>query len=214
MDQVLRQQIAGNYTQRPVGQDMLAPPDSVMRDIAFAAYDPPSKVKGYTLVPGLSTKETVVYINPASRQAVVAFRGSVTKDDWLVTDYALYKGHITDTARFERSKQQLAKVKTELRGFDVYTTGHSLGGKLSDVLTNDVRTKGNVSFNSGQGRADAIPEWMKPSRYKTPKARSYINRRDIVSALGNRVPTNEYYSRGYLVGAHRASPTKWSNRHK
>lgn len=202
---------AGTEYQRGQLEQAVAPGDKTMRDIAMAAYVRKDHIDGFDYVPGLSTDETAVYIQPRSRQAVVSFRGSVTKEDWLKTDVALAKGRLTETARFNRSRQELIDAKNALHGYDVYTTGHSMGGTLSDNMTNVEWTKGNVSFNSGKGLQDAIPERYKPDKYKTPKARSYLNRRDYVSMAGNETDNNVYYSKGYLNTAHRPNPTRWSN---
>lgn len=202
---------AGTEYQRQDTDQEIRPDDRVMRDIALSAYHPTSQIDGFTLVPGLSTHETVTYVNPITRQAVVSFRGSTTREDWLVTDTALAVGKLQDTARFQRAKQDLDNAKSNLKNYSIYLTGHSLGSRLGEDLSDTPGVKDHTGFNTGYGIADMIPEQYKPARYKHANSRSYINKRDYVSMSGRRNDNNVYYSQGYLASAHKANPRKWSN---
>ena len=154
-----------------------------------------------------------MYPNPVTRDAAIAFRGSVTASDWARTDVALNTGQLTKTARFGRSANELHKAKQQLKGYNVYTTGHSLGASLGEKLSATVRTAGHTGFNPGYGLADARPIRFRNEPSKYHNSRMYVNTRDVVSKAG--VQRNDrsdtYYTRSYAAGAHRAAPTRWTS---
>lgn len=193
---------AGNQYSRQSGDTALRPQDEVLRKIAMASYNPKPTVDRFSYVAGLSTPETAVYIDPYSKQAVVAFRGSKTVGDFVHTDAALAIGQLRNTTRYHRSGNDLLNAKQNLKGYDIYTTGHSLGGKLGEHLSDVIPTKGNVAFNPGKGLDDTV-------RKNYTHSRAYVNRMDPVSYLGRNSSSNRYYTRGYLSSAHRASPYTW-----
>jgi hypothetical protein len=199
---LLRQQVSGNW-QRPMNTRPTAPSDNILREAAMHAYDPVSRFKGFSLVPGLSTAETVTYVNPNTRQAIVAFRGTKTLAD-VRTDGSLALGQLRSTARYSRAKSELSHAIASLgTRYDVYTTGHSLGGTLAEEVAHPA-VKSTVSFNPGRGIDSVVG-------YRSSTARSYVNRMDPVSYLGRYNPRSSYYVSGYLGSAHRTAPTRWYN---
>lgn len=89
----LRAQTQGIW-QRPMNSRSGAPADSILRAAAMGSYTQKERFRGYTLVPGLSTAETVTYVNPNTRQAIIAMRGTHTLSD-VVTDGRLALGLTT-----------------------------------------------------------------------------------------------------------------------
>jgi hypothetical protein len=199
---ILHAQISG-FWQRPANTRSIAPADSILRKAAMHAYRPVSAFDGFSLAPALSTPETVTYVNPRTRQAIVAFRGTKTLAD-VRTDGSLALGNLRHTPRFIRSQADLRHAITNLgTGYDVYTTGHSLGGSLAEEVTHP-KVRSTVSFNPGRGIDSLVG-------YRSSTARSYVNRMDPVSYLGRYNASSNYYSSGYLTGAHSNAPRKWYN---
>jgi len=181
--------------------------DETLRSFAEAAYTRPPRLRGFTLVPGLSTAEALVYVDPVSRQAVVTHRGSVNWGDaW--TDARLATGGLTNTARYRRSQAIVARAVDALPGYSITQTGHSLGASLSRANASARGVGRSVGFNTGYevgGRAS--------NRRNDRNYSEYLNSTDLVSfgAYGRRRdPGRNWYSNGrYAFGAHRARPTKW-----
>lgn len=195
----------GSYTSRG-GSLVDAFSDAELQDLAQQAYakKPLPKVNTTAWVPGLSTDNAKVFVKPGSKQAVVAFAGTRPwrpKDLW--TDAQLAAGRLQYTNRFKQDKQLLERVRAELPGYNITTTGHSLGGSIAERLADD-RSRG-VAFNPG--RSIARPEARatskvlgrltkdNESRYNTS---AYVNRNDFVSFgryLDRDSKRTVYYSR-------------------
>lgn len=178
-----------------------------MRDLALAAYKPVNKLKGFTLVPGLSSKETAVYVNPNTKQAVVSFRGSVTPDDWVTTDRAVALGKLRTTDRYRRSVSEYTSAREALKGYNVYTTGHSLGGNIAEVISDAHPATGTVVFNPGRGIDHVV------GRARHHNSLAYINNMDYVSMYGQRNRTDIVYSDNMFkpVRAHTRAPYQYRN---
>lgn len=192
----------GTTYQRQQGDTLLPVSDQQLRKFAMGAYNQEKQIGKFKRVPALSTDETSVYIDPITKRAVVSFRGSKTKADWLDTDVNLFKGNITKTARFNRSKQELNNAAKALHGYDIVTTGHSMGSKIGEELS--TRSIKHVGFNTGYGLRDTYE-----GTAKFNNSRSYINDYDYVSKFGRRNDNSTYYAGGYLASAHRRAPTKY-----
>lgn len=79
---------------------------------------------------GLSTNQAQVYTDTVGNP-IIAFRGSKTAADWLITDTALALGLEQFTPRFQQSQKLVEKVEKKYHS-PVTTLGHSLGGSLSE----------------------------------------------------------------------------------
>jgi hypothetical protein len=104
---------------------------------------------GYTYDKALSTNESKVFIDAQGRPNI-AFRGSKTAKDFLVSDVALAFGLENKTPRFQEAKRltKLVEKKYE-KPVDVF--GHSLGSSLAEKSG----AKGQiVTFNKGAGIKD------------------------------------------------------------
>lgn len=205
---------AGQQYQR-TDTDMVAGiSDAKLRKFAFNAYTPnvsrPSLVDGFSYVAGLSSPETAVYINPATRQATIAFRGSATRSDFLKSDVALATGKLDKSARFQRTASEFRTAQSALKGYTLYTTGHSLGATLGEKIAHDGQhgpaVNRHVSFNPGYGPSD----WY-TQRTNFDRSTAYRNRMDLISFAGAKKASDMSYRAGYLLSAHRAVPERWSN---
>jgi len=178
--------------------------DESLRGFAEAAYTQPKRLKGFTLVPGLSTRETAVYIDESSGQAVITHRGSATAGDaW--TDAQLAAGLLRRTPRFKRSQSDVTRAIKALKGYDIVQTGHSLGASLARANADTHGVTRSVGYNTGY----SLTGWgRQPQRYS-----EYLNNTDIVSLGARRNQTDAsrywYSNNRYALGAHRARPTKW-----
>jgi len=186
------------------------PSDSQLRDFAEAAYTAPKLIGDYALVPGLSSREVLVYVDPASKQAVVTVRGTASKDD-IATDVAVAAGQLHRTPRFKRTSQQVDAAVSQLGGYKVHLTGHSLGGSLVNEYSKKHTATRTVGFNTGY----SIPQVRSYGRGTQDRSYTeYLNRADIVSSGATQgryaKKYTQFYSNGrYALGAHRARPVSW-----
>lgn len=186
------------------------PSDRDMRSFAEAAYTAPKLVGDYALVPGLSSSEVLVYVDPATKQAVVTVRGTANKSD-AATDVAVAAGQLHRTPRFKRTTMQVDQAIAQLGGYKVHLTGHSLGGSLVNEYSKKHTATRSVGFNTGY----SIPQVRSYGRGTEDRSYTeYLNRADIVSSGATQgryaKKYTQYYSNGrYALGAHRARPTSF-----
>lgn len=126
---------------------------------------------GYTYDDKLSTNQSKVFVDKAGNPNI-AFRGSKTAKDWLVSDPLLALGLQNLDPRFKESQRLVKKVEEKYKKpVDVF--GHSLGGTISE----NSGAKGQIiTYNKGAGLGDIgkiIPKNQTDIRAKS----------DIVSAL-------------------------------
>jgi hypothetical protein len=126
---------------------------------------------GYTYDKGLSTNQSKVFVDSEGNPNI-AFRGSKTAKDWLISDPLLALGLQNLDPRFKEAKALTKKVEKKYgKPVDVY--GHSLGGTLAEKSG----AKGNITtYNKGVGLGDigrTIPKNQTDIRAKS----------DVVSGL-------------------------------
>jgi len=121
-------------------------------EFAQIAYAPPharpANMNGYKYVKEMSDDRTALYVNDATKQVEMSFRGSVDERDWLISDMAIamdIKGFDRTFRGDERLYQQVTK---QYEGYGVQTTGHSLGGARSDYLARKHNLQGHT-YNLG-----------------------------------------------------------------
>jgi len=148
-----------------------------IKPILEASYKPVKQAKkdyeklGYKFDTSLSSPESKVFVSPSGKPSI-AFRGSTTPQDFLITDSALALGLGKYTPRFKEAKELTKKVEQKYgMGADVY--GHSMGATLGSYSG----AKGNIiSYNKGVGLGDI--------GRTVPKNETEIRRSgDFVSAL-------------------------------
>jgi hypothetical protein len=126
---------------------------------------------GYTYDKGLSTNQSKVFVDSQGNPNI-AFRGSKTAKDWLISDPLLALGLQNLDPRFKEAKALTKKVEQKYgKPADVF--GHSLGGTLAE----NSGAKGSIiTYNKGAGIGDIGK--------KIPKNQTDIRAKsDIVSAL-------------------------------
>lgn len=126
---------------------------------------------GYTYDNKLSTNQSKVFVDNEGNPNI-AFRGSKTARDWLVSDPLLALGLQDLDPRFKEAKALTKKVEKKYgKPADVF--GHSLGGRIAEQSG----AKGNIiTYNKGVGYGDigkTIPKNQTDIRAKS----------DVVSAL-------------------------------
>jgi hypothetical protein len=138
---------------------------------------------GYTYDKKLSTNQSKVFVDSEGNPNI-AFRGSKTARDWLISDPLLALGLQNLDPRFKEAKALTKKVEQKYgKPADVY--GHSLGGTLAEKSG----AKGNiVTYNKGVGIGDIGK--------KIPKNQTDIRTKsDVVSALA----LTQKHSNGDLI---------------
>ena len=149
----------------------------LIRPILDASYQPKKLAaktlakSGYTLDKKLSTNESKVFVDSMGNPNI-AFRGSKTAKDWLLSDTLLGLGASRLDPRFSQAKTLTKQVEKKYgKPADVF--GHSLGGAIAEKSG----AKGKITtFNKGVGIGDigkTIPKNQTDVRTKA----------DLVSAL-------------------------------
>ena len=105
-----------------------------------APYDRKKNVDEYIYIPEISSTETAFYIEPKSHELIVVARGSVTPEDWIVTDMfiALTPFAFRMSPRYRRYKKEVYNAMKYFPKYDIILIGHSLGGHLSTTLWNEI----------------------------------------------------------------------------
>jgi len=160
-----------------------------IRPILEASYQPKKLAaktlakSGYTLDKKLSTNESKVFFDKTGNPNI-AFRGSKTVKDFLISDPLVGIGYSKIDPRFKQAKQLTKQVEQKYnKPVDVF--GHSLGGSLAEASG----ASGKITtYNKGVGIAGigkSIPKNQTDIRAKS----------DIVSALA----LTQKYKNGDLV---------------
>jgi len=149
----------------------------LIRPILEASYQNQKQAKktlakqGYTLDKKLSTNESKVFVDSMGNPNI-AFRGSKTAKDWLVSDTLLALGASRLDPRFSQAKTLTKQVEKKYgKPADVF--GHSLSGAIAEKSG----ASGKIyTYNKGVGIGDigkTIPKNQTDIRTKA----------DLVSAL-------------------------------
>jgi len=160
-----------------------------MKKMSSAAYLRDSKKiakkmagTGYKLDTSISTREHKVFLNPKTKKAVVAYRGTVpTRMKDIKSDLAILTGREKKDKRFKDSVKVMDRVKKRYPGYKFGTTGHSLGGQLATHVTRkrSKDVKRNISFSRGAG--------LKEPFRKRPKQTLDVSHKSDIISLGARL---------------------------
>jgi hypothetical protein len=150
--------------------------------------------QGYVVDQELSDADRVTFFNPASKRAVVSFRGTkLTNLRDLATDLEIVKGTQNNSARFRNSNKTVEKAIQKYGKDNVSLTGHSLGG--SQAITAGQRY-GLIAhaFNPGVGPRTAVKQAI-AKLFGGKKVKSGVNiyhtgTKDWISALSPLVKGN------------------------
>ena len=96
----------------------------------------------------LSNKEASVFVNQASNEVVVAYRGTTSIKD-VGTDLMILTSTTGLSLRVRQSLKLMERVLRKYQGFTVKSTGHSLGSKISSVVANAFGLESH-NFNSAE----------------------------------------------------------------
>ena len=130
------------------------------------------EIKGYIRDDSLSGQRAQVYHNPETKKTIVTHRGTASKKDLLV-DAAVGLGAGKLTNRFQHAKKIQKQAEKKYGKQNIETSGHSLGGYLTENVTKGKRTTVN--------KAVALTDRFK----KIDKNQTDIrNSLDPVSAIG------------------------------
>jgi len=112
--------------------------DRLAYEMSQQSYLAPEKramyVQGYALDKEMSNTDTAVYHNHATKKTHVSNRGSTSAYDWAVSDGQILAGAEGYGSRFDRAVKQTTKAHDK-HGYNVSTSGHSLGGAVSSYTT-------------------------------------------------------------------------------
>ena len=137
-----------------VKQNAIDAVDKHLLKMTIASYAPKEDrraVDGFTYNASSSNDEHAVYVNEATKKIVVAYRGSRTQEDWLVSDKYIAKGKLEDSPRFKRELKFTEGLLDVIpKDYTVDFTGSSLGGTLAYTLGHATKQRA-VVFNPGVG---------------------------------------------------------------
>lgn len=140
------------------------------------------KNTGYVMDHDLSTDEQKVFYNPHKKKVTISYRGTKpTSIKDLHSDWYIATGTEHKNKRFKDSDAHFQKVHSKYNGYEMTTTGHSLGGQISKYVNDKNRGKvhRNVAFSRGTG----LFEMFKPKQRNTV---DISNNNDLIS-LGARL---------------------------
>ena len=148
-------------------------------------------VGDYEYDPSLSNVDTAVWHSKKDKKTHVSIRGSTSAYDWLVSDAQIATGTEDRGSRFKRAVET-TKQAHDKYGYNVSTSGHSLGGKTSayttEKLGNEQWYDGGTGFNQGNSSFGRDAIWSKQRREcrgKNPPA--YCNKQTNIKERGDYV---------------------------
>ena len=101
--------------------------------------DGDKQTRGFRIDELLTSDENLVLYNPATREVVISFRGTVQTAKDLSTDLAIGLGMHANTQRYRQSVEltRIVQQKYDAMGYDpVEVAGHSLGGGIAAFVAN------------------------------------------------------------------------------
>jgi hypothetical protein len=121
----------------------------------------------YEYDPTQSNVDTAVWNDKTNKKTHVSNRGSKTAYDWFVSDLQIASGAEGYGDRFKRAVDT-TRAAHDKYGYDVSTSGHSLGGKASSYTTEQLGNEdwytGGTGFNQGTSAVGREAIWSKPRR--------------------------------------------------
>jgi putative lipase involved disintegration of autophagic bodies len=130
---------------------------------------------GYKKDSLISNRNNHIYVNEAEKKIIHNVKGTnpFSFDD-VKTDVLLALGKLKDTDRYNDSKRVLILAKDKYQGFDTSIAGHSLGGRVAQLIGS--KNDKVVSYNAGYTA-------FQPTRTKGGNHLHYRTEGDLVSAL-------------------------------
>lgn len=163
-------------------------------ELSAAAYHPGTAEeavghRGFVVDRELSNRNRTTFFHPASKKAVVAFRGT---NPWnpsdLYADWLLARGHSGTSSRFKTSAAVVRKANRKYGLDNVHVTGHSLGGAQALDVNRRLGNKA-FAFNPGAGLGDLTRDilmsaFTNPARRKKSTATIISTPGDVIGAAG------------------------------
>ncbi len=124
----------------------------------------------YKYLPEYSDEEIRVFVDYKNKEIVFVGRGSITKEDWLLSDAVIVSGSVTAfkiTPRYRRNKKLVMDTLKDFPNYKIVLVGHSLSGFVATTLYEELKDKYDVKFvvfNRGTGFNENFDE--KPVDYK------------------------------------------------
>tara|TARA_R110002153_G_scaffold50861_3_gene142962 strand:- start:760 stop:1443 length:684 start_codon:yes stop_codon:yes gene_type:complete len=150
----------------------------------------------------LGDSEEGVWIS--NSKAIIAYRGSVSKKDWLVSDVKILLGTEPSDSRVQKSIRFYDKVKEKYPNKTIVLTGHSLGGRIATLVSQATDSK-VISFSTGCGMG-CIKDYQKCKGDNPPSwcglKRSHRIKGDPLSAADLYGNVNVYARRATAPHAH------------
>ena len=119
------------------GNEALEGNDKLAYDFSQQSYKKANErtnVGDYEYDASLSNVDTGVWHNNKTKKTHVSSRGSTSAYDWLVSDAQIATGTESHGSRFKRAVDTTKQAHDKF-GYNVSTSGHSLGGKTSAYTT-------------------------------------------------------------------------------
>ena len=179
------------------GNEALEGNDKLAYDFSQQSYKKANErtdVGDYEYDASLSNVDTGVWHNNKTKKTHVSNRGSTSAYDWLVSDAQIATGTESHGSRFKRAVDTTKQAHDKF-GYNVSTSGHSLGGKTSayttEKLGNETWYDGGTGFNQGNSSLGRDSLWSKQRRAckgKNPPA--YCQKQTNIKEKGDYVSGN------------------------
>lgn len=127
-------------------------------------------IDDYKYLPEYSDEEVRVFVDNKNKEIVFAGRGSVTAEDWLLSDAIIASGSVSAfklTPRYRRNKKLIMETLKDFPDYKVVLVGHSLSGFVATTLYDEIKDDYDVKFvvfNRGTGFNETFED--KPVNYK------------------------------------------------
>jgi len=138
-----------NFGPKAMGYDTgegLKPPKNIFLEASKGAYEKSGvPINGYSIIK--KTPTLTFYTKDDDNTIVIAVRGTQDKGD-MWADASLAFNALGRTKRYKDDEKVVREVLNAYPNFDVYITGHSLGGAVADRLMRDFpRIHSGVTYN-------------------------------------------------------------------
>lgn len=140
-------------------------------------------IMGFEILNDYNGDNYVAYKNDRLKIIILAFRGTASKAD-IYTDGKLAIGLLHRTDRFKMSKDIYESLEKKF-GYNIITTGHSLGGALSSEIK---KSKGNTSYAYNPGETPL----------RKSKGHKIRTKHDLVSKFGKNYSETIEGDKNYL----------------
>ena len=159
---------------------MAKPSEKVFLDVSTQAYkpNPAAQVDGFRLLRATSTINA--YINDGQKVIIIGVRGTEVKDtEDLKADASLPFNQLKTIGRYRKDAAFVREVLAQFPAYQVFLTGHSLGGAIDNQLKRDFpQLKDAVEFNPAFQSKDLI--------YQQPGIKRYYISTDPLYKVGGR----------------------------